>query len=132
MRLILISFFVFIHFCFVACSGNGNGYRIKNADRVDILYNTGNEILKYSDTSRKLINTFMKVLNGKTGKKKCSTMGEISFFLKDSLLFEAGFSISGGKEGCQYLMRGEEAWQLTYAAGMFLSEEFNDLQRKQE
>lgn len=31
---------------------------------------------------------------------------------KNKLLFEAGFSIRGGKEGCQYLVHGEKAFQI--------------------
>jgi len=126
MRVAKTLSFLFIWLCFVSCSGNA--YRIKDADRIDILFNddAGN-ILKYTETSKKLINDFRKVLDSKVGKRKCSTMGEIAFYSKNKLLFEAGFSISG--QECQYLMAGEKAWRLTYNTGMYLSELLADLKK---
>jgi len=68
-------------------------------------------------------------LDGKAEKRKCPVFGEIRFYLKDSVLFEAGFAIGGNSE-CQFLMAGEKAWRLTYNTGMFLNETYNDLKRK--
>ena len=124
MRVVNTLSYLFILMCFISCSGNAN--RIKDADRIDIFFNDAGNILKYTETSKELINDFRKVLDG-IEKRKCSTMGEIRFYSKNKLLFEAGFSI-GGKE-CQYLMAGEKAWQLTYNTGMYLSELLTDLKR---
>jgi hypothetical protein len=129
MRLVYILFWFFICLCIASCSGNG--YKIKDAEKVEIFFKTEDSVLHYIDTSRELINTFRKVLDGKIEERKCPTMGEIRFLSKDTVLFEAGFSISGDKEGCQQLMAGEKAWKLTYKAGMYLSETFADLRKKQ-
>jgi len=129
LKYFIILFFVFMFFCSCSNESNGLGYKIKKADSVTILFNESGNIYKHSDTSKSLIANFIKVLDGKVGKRKCSVMGEIAFYSKKKLLFEAGFSFAGGKEGCQYLMAGDSAWQLTYNTGMYLGETLADLKR---
>ena len=96
--------------------------RIKNADKIELFYRNEDTLLHYVDTTKRIISAFEKVLNGKIETRRCPTIGEIRFVFKDSFLFVAGFSISGGRDACEYLMSGENAWRLTYNTGMYLRE----------
>ena len=119
MRLFVSFILVFI----VSCSGNDS--EINNADKIEIFIPYKGRVLHYIDTSERAISFFKKVLDGKSEKRKCAASGEIRFLSKGSIVLEAGFSIS--EANCQYLMKGEKAWKLTYHAGMYLSETFSEL-----
>ena len=124
----IVLYCLFICFLFPGCSGNG--YKIADADRIEIIYSDRTRgVLKYTDTSKSHIEDFKKVLDRKVEKRKCPVFGEFRFYQRDSVLFEAGF-VTGGNSECQFLMAGEKAWRLICNTGMFLNETFNDLKRK--
>ena len=105
---------------------------IRDSNKIVIYFRDGDSVYNYQDTSKKVVKDFTKVLNGKKEKRKCPTEGEIRFYLNDSALFVAGFSISGGENGCQFLMAGDDAWRLTYNTGMYLSETLTEIRKENE
>ena len=108
--------------CSILFSCSNQGDVLKRTDMVEIYFSDDDSVYKHQDSSRMLVDDFMKVLNGRRLKRKvqCATDGEIRFYSKGTELFIAGFSITGSE--CQFIMRGENAWRLTYNAGMYLSE----------
>ncbi len=98
---ILQAISLFILILFSSCSQRGD--IIRNTSLIEIYFKYGDRVYKHQDSSRTLVQDFVKVLNGKMKRKICPTEGEIRFYSKDALLFEAGFSINGGTNKCQFL-----------------------------
>ena len=120
--------YLLIYFCLFSCSQKGDV--IKDTSLIEIYFRDGDTVYKHQDTSKKIVKDFIKVFNGKQEKRICPTEGEIRFYSKDTLLFIGGFSISGGENGCQFLMSGEDAWRLTYNTGMYLSETLYEIKKR--
>ena len=130
-KLVRLLIFLFVMQLFDSCSNRqrGIGYKIEKADSVFILFNESGKIYTHSDTSKRLISSFVKVLDGKVEKRRCPVMGEIAFYSNGKLVFEAGVSIENGEKNCQFLMGGDDAWRLTYNTGMYLTETLAELKR---
>jgi hypothetical protein len=120
MKLINLLYCLLLCFCFTSCKNKGD--IIRDADKMVIYFKTTDTLYKHIDSSKSSIQDFIKVLKGKEEKRICQTWGEIKFYSKDRMLFETGFTIEGGKNGCQFLINEESAWRLTYKTGMYLSE----------
>lgn len=112
--------FVFIILAFILFSCKGKASVLENAERIEIYFPVDDTAYKFIDTSILWIEEFNKVLDGKEEKRHCKTDGEIRFYSKDSIVFSAGYAISDSE--CQYLMREDKSWKLTYRAGMYLNE----------
>ena len=120
--------FFFLCVCLAFCSKPGD--RIKDAFKIEVFYFNGDDTLKHMDTSRRVISSFRKVLNGKSEKTICDPSGLIRFFSNYKPMLQFEFSIRGGNEGCQFLIENNNAWRLTYNAGMFLSENIADSKKE--
>lgn len=119
----LLFFCLLIFAAFTACTEYKKyGNKIENADRIELYFKDMDTVYHHDDSSKEMIKEFVKVLNSRTQKAVCPAEGEIRFYLKDSMVFLRGFSISGGSDECNHIMWKDDAWRLTYRAGMFLNE----------
>ena len=120
--------YIFLCICLTFCSKRGD--RIKNADKIEVFYYNRGDTLKYTNKTERAINIFRKILNEKSEKTTCDPSGLIRFLSKDKPMLQFEFSISGGSEGCQFLIENSKAWRLSYNAGMFLNENIADAKKE--
>lgn len=123
--------FICMSFLFFSASCTKKGNAIKETNRIEFYFPVGDTVYKQMDSSKTLVEEFIKVLNGKEENRKCNTNGSICFYSNDSIIFSANFSIDNPSQ-CQYIINGDKAWKLTYRAGMHLSETQTELIRKNE
>lgn len=122
----IITFYCCLLLCFSNCKTNESleSRKIKNSDIIEVIYHEedGSSFV-HTTSSDRLLEDFIKIFNGEIKYVDCKTIGKIKFYSKDSLLFDGIFSIASSD--CQYFIKDEKAWKLTYNVGMYLSEEYH-------
>lgn len=127
-NLLIKTCLFFLSLAILSCSTPKR--KLFNADAVHLFYPNKDSILEYRDTTDENIELLQEVLSNKPEERNCGTDGEIRFMEKDSVVFAAGFALSG--DSCRYIMQGQKAWRLTFRAGMYLDNVIRKLTSKDE
>lgn len=135
----MIRYIVVLVFLNSCNKKNPNGYAdlIAKAEKIHIVYTSGEYRQTTLELSTELRNSFKDVFKAKDVKCGCESSGRLRFYSKDKLLLVADFSIdkvdSYNDKDCVFLSVFPSefgCFRLNYSAGMFLSETYADLKRE--
>jgi hypothetical protein len=102
---------------------------VDNANRFEIVFFDSYDTSVHTGTSQHFINSFAEVLRNDNEEVFCDSSGMIRFFRDNSLLYKTYFTteITGGIEGCNFVLNGKGGKRLTYLVGMYFDELFYKL-----
>jgi hypothetical protein len=129
-KLSLLGFFTLL---IGACSGSKKSI-VDQADKIEIKYFNNGDTLRYTSTSRSILENSKNVLKGKTQSINCEYTGIIVFFVEGSVIYAVNFSTdaTGAADDCQYLILGKQGWLLSYNTGMFIDDTFHTIKKENE
>jgi hypothetical protein len=91
-----------------------------SVNKVIITYAIPNttDSISFTENNRENINLFREVLKERSTKTSYHQTGTIDFISHDKILLHTGFTIT--PPSCVYLIKDDNAWKLSYRAGMYL------------